>query len=75
MVFRIKKALYGLKKAPITWYARLEKYLATLGFAEGTMESNLYLKVKENGLQIIIVFVDILYLEVMMKKVTNLLKK
>ena len=58
MVWKLKKALYGLKKAPRTWYVRLEKYLEKLGFAKGTTNSNLYLKVIENGLFIIIVFVN-----------------
>ena len=58
MVWKLKKALYGLKQAPRTWYARLDKYLAKLGFAKGTTKSNLYLKEIEDGLLIIIVFVD-----------------
>ena len=31
MVHRLKKSLYGSKKAPRTWYARLDKYLEKLG--------------------------------------------
>ena len=58
MVCRLKKVLYRLKQAPRTWYARLDKYLEKLGFAKGTIDSNLYLKEIENGLLIIIVFVD-----------------
>ena len=58
IVCRLKKALYGLKQAPRTWYARLEKYLAKLGFTKGTIDSNLYLKEIEDGLLIIIIFVD-----------------
>ena len=34
MVCKLKKALYGLKKAPRTRYARLDKYLAKLEFAK-----------------------------------------
>ena len=58
MVCRLKKALYGLKQAPRTWCARLDKYLTKLRFAKGTLESNLYLREIENGLLIIVIFVD-----------------
>ena len=58
MVYRLKKALYGIKQAPRIWYARLDKYLEKCGFAKGTTDSNLYLKVTENDLLIIIVCVD-----------------
>ena len=34
MVCRLKKALYRLNQAQRTWYARLEKYLAKLGFSK-----------------------------------------
>ena len=71
MVCKLKKALYGLKQAPRTWYARLDKYLAKNGFAKGTIDSNLYLKEIKDGLLIIIVFVDDIFLEEMMKLVTN----
>lgn len=58
MVCKLKKALYGLKKAPRTQYARLDKYLAKIGFAKGIAYNNLYLNEIEDGLLIIIVFVD-----------------
>ena len=58
MVYRLKKALYGLKQAPRIWYARLGIYLEKLGFSKGTIDSNLYLKEIENGLLIIVIFVD-----------------
>ena len=58
MLYKLKKALYGLKQAPRTKYARLESYLEKLGFAKGTTNSNLYLKEIENGLLIIVIFVD-----------------
>jgi hypothetical protein len=31
-VYRLKKALHGLKQAPRAWYARLDKYLLQKGF-------------------------------------------
>ena len=39
MACRLKKILYGLKKAPRTWYARVANYFAKLGFAKGTINS------------------------------------
>ena len=58
MVCRIKKVLYGLKQEPRTWYARLDKYLANLGFSKGTTDITLYLMEIEDGFLIVIVFVD-----------------
>ena len=34
-VLYLKKALYGLKKAPRTWYDRLTEYLVSYGFTRG----------------------------------------
>ena len=71
MVWKLKKDLYGLKQAPRTWFARLDKHLEKLGFGKETLDSNLYLKEIEDGLQIIIVFVDDIILAEMMKPITN----
>lgn len=65
MVCKLNIALYGLKQAPRTQYARLDKYLAKLGFSKGTIGNNLYLKEIENGLLMIS------FLEETMKPVTN----
>ena len=45
-VCKLKKALYGLKKAPRAWYSRLDKYLQQAGFKKGSVDGNLYIKVK-----------------------------
>ena len=44
MVCRLKKDLYGLKKALRTQYARLDSQLAKLEFTKGMVDNNLYLK-------------------------------
>ena len=31
-VCRLKKALYGLKKAPRAWYSKIDTYLQGMGF-------------------------------------------
>ena len=33
-VYKLKKALYGLKHAPRAWYSRLDKYLQQVGFGK-----------------------------------------
>ena len=55
---RLKKALYGLKQAPRAWYYRLEKYLHQQGFSKGSADSNLYKKVENGKLLIVVVYVD-----------------
>jgi hypothetical protein len=57
-VCRLKKALYGLKKAPRAWYSRLDKYLQQQGFKRGIADSNLYIKTKGEDQLIIVVYVD-----------------
>jgi hypothetical protein len=57
-VCRLKKALYGLKQAPRAWYSRLDKYLQQQGFKRGTTDSNLYIKIDNAEMLIIVVYVD-----------------
>ena len=54
IVCKLKKALYGLKQGPKTWYARLDK----LRFSKGMIENNLYWKEIDDGLMILVIFVD-----------------
>eukprot|EP00253_Pinus_taeda_P010923 PITA_10923 len=54
----LKKALYGLKQAPRAWYYRLDKYLHQQGFSKGSADSNLYVKIENNKLLILVVYVD-----------------
>src|SRR3984885_12829257 len=58
LVCRLKKALYGLKQAPRTWYYRLDKHLHQQGFSKGSADSNLYIKVENDKLLILVVYVD-----------------
>src|SRR6202142_803158 len=58
LVYRLKKALYGLKQAPRAWYYHLDKYLHQKGFSKGSADSNLYIKIENNKLLILVVYVD-----------------
>jgi len=57
-VCKIKKALYGLKQAPRAWYYRLDKYLHQQGFSKGYADNNLYTKIGNDKLLIVVVYVD-----------------
>lgn len=43
-VYRLLKALYGLRQAPRAWYARLNQYLLKLGFVKCPFEPAVYVK-------------------------------
>eukprot|EP00253_Pinus_taeda_P025727 PITA_25727 len=57
-VCKLKKALYGLKQAPRAWYYHLDKYLHQQGFSKGSVDSNLYIKIDNDKLLILVVYVD-----------------
>ena len=58
LVCKLKKGLYGLKQAPRAWYYCLEKYLQQQGFTKGSVDNNLYTKIENDKLLIIVVHVD-----------------
>jgi hypothetical protein len=57
-VYKLKKALYGLKEAPRAWYSRLDKHLQQEGFRKGSIDNKLYIKVSEGNVLLIEVYVD-----------------
>ena len=56
----MRKALYGLKKAPRTWHTMLDKHLTKLGYSKGMENSNLYWKETNDGLMILVIFIDVI---------------
>ena len=54
----LKKELYGLKQAPRAWYSRLDMYLQHQGFKRGNADSNLYIKMDQDIMIIVEVYVD-----------------
>jgi hypothetical protein len=57
-VCKLKKSLYGFKKAPRAWYSRLDKYIQDKGFKRGTIDCKLYIKEEDNDFLIVLVYVD-----------------
>nr|GEU61981.1 hypothetical protein [Tanacetum cinerariifolium] len=43
-VYKLKKALYGLKKAPRMWYDLLLKFLLSQKFSKGTVDPTLFIR-------------------------------
>jgi hypothetical protein len=61
-VFMLKKYLYGLKQAPRAWYGRIDSFLKSLGFTKSKDDPNLYFKVMNDELVILLLYVDDLFL-------------
>jgi hypothetical protein len=57
-VCRLRKALYSLKHAPIARYFRLDIYIQHQGFRKGNVDNNLYIKVTQDNILLIEVYVD-----------------
>ncbi|KAL8090356.1 hypothetical protein AgCh_039723 [Apium graveolens] len=57
-VYKLFKALYGLRQAPRAWYARFCKYLINLGYAKCPFEHAVYIKCEGSDVLIIGVYLD-----------------
>jgi hypothetical protein len=57
-VCMLRRALYGLKKAPRAWYACIDNYLLGLGFTKSEADPNLYYLVVEGKPLILVLYVD-----------------
>jgi hypothetical protein len=57
-VYRLKRALYGLKHAPRAWYGRLRGFLLSRGFVMGTVDKTLFLLKHGNDLLVVQIYVD-----------------
>ena len=54
--------MYGLKKAPRTWYEGMDNFLMSLVFTKIKSYSNLYFKVEGGGPVMLLLYVDELFL-------------
>ena len=65
--------MYGLKQDPRAWYGRLHSLLTILGFTKSKSDPNLYLKVMDEPV-ILLLYVDDLFLTGNEKKITKVNK-
>ena len=54
--------MYGLKQAPRAWYGRIDGFIMSLVFTKSEADSNLYYKVEDDGIMILLLYVDDLFL-------------
>ena len=57
-VCKLKKALYGLKQAPRAWADKIGEYLVTIGFQIANADSSLYVRKTQNGIMLLVIYVD-----------------
>nr|GEV88187.1 putative ribonuclease H-like domain-containing protein [Tanacetum cinerariifolium] len=57
-VYKLKKALYGLKKASRAWYDELSTFLLQNRFSKGTIDPTLFTKRFDDDILVVQVYVD-----------------
>ena len=75
IVCKLKKAMYGLKKAPRSWYGRIDSFLTSLGFTKSKADLNLYMKIMDDEPVILLLYVDDLFLTGNKKQIIDCKKK
>ncbi|GJW77438.1 retrovirus-related pol polyprotein from transposon TNT 1-94 [Tanacetum coccineum] len=57
-VYRLKKALYGLKKAPRAWYDTLSKFLMANNFFKGAVDPTLFTRKSGKHILLVQIYID-----------------
>ncbi|GKC94781.1 retrovirus-related pol polyprotein from transposon TNT 1-94, partial [Tanacetum coccineum] len=57
-VYKLKKALYGLKEAPRAWYDELLKFLLQNKFKNGTIHPTLFIRCFDDDILVVQVYVE-----------------
>jgi hypothetical protein len=58
LVCRLKKSLYGLKKALRAWYAKMDSYLLSQNFVRCKSDPNVYMLRTVDSLLLLVMYVD-----------------
>ena len=58
LVYRLKKSLYGLKKAPRAWYAKMDSYLLSQNFVRCKSDPNVYMLGIVDSLLLLVLYID-----------------
>jgi hypothetical protein len=74
LVCHLKKSLYGIKKSPRAWYAKMDNFLIETGFSRFHSNPNVYTKNVGSHLIILVLYVDDLILTRSDSKLLNHVK-
>jgi hypothetical protein len=74
-VYKLHKALYGLRQAPRAWNSKLDTVLHELGFSKWKTEYGLYIRVKNKKRLVVSVYVNDLIIMGESDQELNLFKK
>jgi len=74
-VFILKKDLYGLNKAPRSWYVRIDNFFMSLGFTKSSGDPNLYFKVEDGEPIILLLYVHDMFLTCVENLITKCKRK
>ena len=58
IVFRLRRALYGLKRAPRAWFANFSSTISQHGFSDSSFDTALFLRRSGHGITILPLYVD-----------------
>ena len=57
-VYKLKRALYGIKQAPRAWFEKFSSTLNLLGFSFSNYDYDMFVKHSSKGCVIMLLFVD-----------------
>ena len=57
-VYKLQKALYGLKHSPRQWYQRLSKFLTSQGYERGKVDKTIFIRKLNFAIMLVQVYVD-----------------
>ena len=57
-VYRLNKALYGLRQAPRAWYDTLTKHFLKHGFLRGAIDNTLFILKEKGNILLVQIYVD-----------------
>jgi hypothetical protein len=71
----MKIHVFKLKQAPRVWYGSIDSFLMSLGFTKSKVDPNLYFNIENDGLVILLLYDDDLFLIDEEKLITDCKKK